>query len=184
MLVAVCEGQRGEACGVGCCAGLHARLKTTYRVSQPRSARLVLLCIGTLRRHRTDETCSAGHKLIVSMPSARLVCRRERVVAVESLSAVAAELRGAKAALVAALSQHGAGASSSGAGAHSAAQREVDTYFNRTVEAVEDLRECVFKGAARLLLQVGRWRLVATQAVMNGVLLSLSHCLCACSAHC
>ncbi|EFJ46296.1 hypothetical protein VOLCADRAFT_93432 [Volvox carteri f. nagariensis] len=67
---------------------------------------------------------------------------RERVVAVESLIYMAQELKAAKQAIILALPGR--------------CQRDVEQYFNRTVEAAADLREYLFKAAARVMMQ-GVW---------------------------
>ncbi|GIL58297.1 hypothetical protein Vafri_13375 [Volvox africanus] len=67
---------------------------------------------------------------------------RERVVAVESLIYMAQELKAAKQAIILALPGR--------------LQRDVEQYFNRTVEAAADLREYLFKAAARVMMQ-GVW---------------------------
>jgi hypothetical protein len=63
------------------------------------------------------------------------------VVAVESLLAVADEVREARAALQAGLPPR--------------LHRELDGYLARTVDASQDLKEVVFRGGARGMLQVG-----------------------------
>jgi hypothetical protein len=104
---------------------------------------------------------------------------RERLVAVESLSGIAEELKAAKAALIGVLTEGGAQPVATSAAAApegakpqaarvAAAQgqqqaaphpgglgREVELYFARTVDAVADLRGAIFRGATRQLLQVG-----------------------------
>ncbi|GFR44589.1 hypothetical protein Agub_g5867, partial [Astrephomene gubernaculifera] len=67
---------------------------------------------------------------------------RERVVAVESLLHLAGELKAAKQAIILALPGR--------------CQREVEAYFSRTVEAAGDLRDHLFKAAARAMMQ-GVW---------------------------
>ncbi|GLC36679.1 hypothetical protein PLESTB_000129400 [Pleodorina starrii] len=67
---------------------------------------------------------------------------RERVVAVESLMYMAQELKAAKQAIILALPGR--------------CQRDVEQYFNRSVEAATDLREYLFKAAARVMMQ-GVW---------------------------
>ncbi len=75
------------------------------------------------------------------MSAGNLYGLRERVVAVDSLLALADELKAARADLAAALTPKGA--------------RELEGYLARTVDASLDLRETIFRGGARLLLQVG-----------------------------
>ncbi|KAG2432824.1 hypothetical protein HXX76_008558 [Chlamydomonas incerta] len=67
---------------------------------------------------------------------------RERVVAVESLMYMAAELRAAKNAIILALPGR--------------CSRDIETYFARTVEAAADLKEHLFRAAARVMMQ-GVW---------------------------
>ncbi|KAG2448902.1 hypothetical protein HYH02_006250 [Chlamydomonas schloesseri] len=67
---------------------------------------------------------------------------RERVVAVESLMYMAAELRAAKNTIILALPGR--------------CCREVEAYFARTVEAAADLKEHLFRNATRVMMQ-GVW---------------------------
>jgi len=96
------------------------------------------------------------------------------MVAIESLTGIADELKAAKGALLSALSgpvavaNPAAAAPSSPAAAAGPSQaatasngssgglaRDVDAYYARTVDAVQDLKEAIFKGATKQLLQVG-----------------------------
>lgn len=97
----------------------------------------------------------------------------ERMVAVESLSAIADELKAGKAPLVALLSNSAAAGGGGGAAAEQQAGggsggvgigggvgsggslgKEAEQYFGRTVDAAADLKEVVFGSATRQLLKV------------------------------
>ncbi|KAG2485571.1 hypothetical protein HYH03_015735 [Edaphochlamys debaryana] len=67
---------------------------------------------------------------------------RERVVAVESLMYMASQFKAAKQAIILALPGR--------------LQRDVEAYFNRTVDAARDLKEHLFKAAARAMM-LGVW---------------------------
>ncbi|KAI8472247.1 MAG: hypothetical protein J3K34DRAFT_519870 [Monoraphidium minutum] len=77
---------------------------------------------------------------------------RERVVAVESLTAIADELKAARSALLAAAGGGGGGGGAAGGGG-GALPREVEQYLGRTVDAVADLKEAIFRGATTQLMQ-------------------------------
>jgi hypothetical protein len=66
---------------------------------------------------------------------------KERVLAIESLTAIADTLKAAKAALLAQLGSAGM-------------SKEVEGYFSRTVDAALDLRDAIYRGGAKQLLAV------------------------------
>lgn len=71
--------------------------------------------------------------------SGNLYGLRERGVAIESLVFLASELKSARPALLALLPSNMA--------------KDVENYYLRTVDATQDLKDCVFRGGTRLLLQ-------------------------------
>eukprot|EP00879_Flechtneria_rotunda_P021620 GHRR01022787.1.p1 GENE.GHRR01022787.1~~GHRR01022787.1.p1 ORF type:complete len:702 (+),score=314.72 GHRR01022787.1:254-2107(+) len=81
-------------------------------------------------------------------PSGRQFGLKERVVAIESLTAIADALKEAKSALLAQLGNASIG-------------KEVEGYFARTVDAAQDLRDAIYRGGAKQLLTVSapaaRW---------------------------
>jgi hypothetical protein len=66
---------------------------------------------------------------------------KERVLAIESLTAIADTLKAAKAALLAQLGSAGI-------------SKEVEGYFARTIDAALDLRDAIYRGGAKQLLAV------------------------------
>eukprot|EP00959_Pyramimonas_sp_CCMP1952_P171201 3577214-Pyramimonas_sp.AAC.1 len=66
---------------------------------------------------------------------------KERCAAIESLHTMADELKRVRPVMESHLG--------------SAVQKEIEQFFSRTVDAVEDLREHIYKATARLLLSVG-----------------------------
>jgi hypothetical protein len=76
-------------------------------------------------------------------PLLSAVALKERVVAIESLMGIAAELRSVKALMMSILNGTGAGMG-----------KDVDAYFSRTVDASQDLKDAIYRGAAKGWLQV------------------------------
>lgn len=74
-------------------------------------------------------------------PMGRQFGLKERVVAIESLTAIADAMKAARPGL---LAQLGAGMA-----------KEVDSYFARTVDTAQDLRDAIYRGGAKQLLMVG-----------------------------
>lgn len=81
------------------------------------------------------------HLLHPAVPSGRQFGLKERVVAIESLTAIADALKAARPGL---LGQLGSGMA-----------QEVDSYFARTVDTTQDLRDAMYRGGAKQLLMVG-----------------------------
>lgn len=111
--------------------------------------------------------------LVATGPAARPLGLKERVVAIESLTAIADTLKAAKAALLVQLGGKGL-------------SKDVEGYFSRTVDAAQDLRDAIYKGGAKQLLSVRKEQPVRLQertvaspsTKKNSGLASLQRCSC------
>jgi hypothetical protein len=90
-------------------------------------------------------TTQLAHALCVCAGGVCAAVLRQRVAAIESLSAIADALRAAKPGLRQRLSASGLA-------------REVEGYFARTVDAAADLRDAIYTSGAKQLMPVREWQ--------------------------